>query len=405
MYDIKIPVLMGLESIVGDELLELGYPQERIVKEDALVTLKGTGLKALARDVARCNIYLRTAERVEVELESFMARDFDELFDQVQELPWEMWIPERAAFTIKGYSRKSKLFAPTAIQSTIKKGIVLALQEARGLSEDSFIEEDRDYLDLRINYAIMDDQVSLRMDTSGDGLHKRGYRKQAMGAPIRETLAAAILYISMWSPESGEAIYDPCCGSGTILAEAALMAANIAPGIKRSFRGEEWPFIGKKAFEEVRREARAMADKKKAKKVKIAGSDLDPYALEVAEANFRRAGITGLVDLEIKDLHHLSFKQIQEKTNSDQVLLVANPPYGERLETGDEELVKQLNNGLADIAFYPDTNFTWPGCRMSVITSANFQDDTGHRADKRRKLYNGMIETTLYHYFRQKYLD
>ncbi len=399
-YQIVLPVLMGLESVLGDELKALGYPEEKIIKENALVRLDCDGDAEKAKKaLARCNVFLRTAERVEVEVARFKARDFDELFYAVQAEPWEAWIEKRAAFAISGYSRKSKLYAPSAIQSTIKKAIVLRLQKAWHLPENHRLEEDRSFSDLRIHYSIMNDEVSLRFDTSGTGLHKRGYRRAHNAAPIKETLAAGIIYLSRWEAFSGDLLYDPVCGSGTFLTEAALMAASAAPGMRRGFRAERWAFAGEEIFRRAREEARDLADFSTPEEIFIAGSDKDGRALRLAEENAERAGVRAFVHLEKADLFALDEAELRRRFEAERILFTANPPYGERM--ADAREAADINRGLARLAFSQRAAYTKKGCRLSVITAADFEADTGRRADKRRKLYNGMIKCTLYLYFRE----
>lgn len=399
MTNIIIPVLMGLESVTADELLELGFQKDQIKKDNGLVTLEsGPSQAETAEAAARCNMFLRTAERVEIEVAGFSAESFDELFEACLAQPWENWIEPRAAFGIKGYSRQSKLFAPSAIQSTIKKAIVRRLQNAWGLREDSRLEEDRSYMDLRIQYSIMNDHVSLRFDTTGTGLHKRGYRKAHNEAPIKETLAAGILQLSLWEPFSGELLYDPLCGSGTFLIEAAMKAANIAPGLKRSFKGESWPFVGKKAFDQAREEALDLVDPAPPDDVFIAGSDLNGRTLELAKENASRAGVRPFIRWAQMDLFELDEAKLRRYFNAQKILFVTNPPYGERMAEPEE--VSRINRAVAKLALSEQAKYTKKDCRLSVITSADFEADTGRRADKRRKLYNGMIKCTMYHYYR-----
>ncbi len=395
---------MGLEACVSDELEALGFAPDRIHKEDARVILDlDQDLAAVSRAVALCNVYLRTAERVELELCRFKARDFDSLFDQAQTIPWEDYLEPRAAITVKGYSRKSQLFAPSAIQSTLKKAIVLRLQKAWGLKPGSQLTEDRNFRDRRVNYSIMQDEVSLRIDTSGTGLHKRAYRLAHTAAPIKETLAAGLIMLSRFAPFSGELLYDPTSGSGTFAIEAALLAANMAPGVRRPFSGESWAFLDTTAFAEVKEEALAQEDRESCGEIFLAGSDLDPQAVKIARENAKRAGVAKLVDFQQKDLFDLQAGQLIAAYGQDRVLFISNPPYGERL--ADAEVAQKIHQGLGELAFYPGSNFTRPGCRLTVITPGDFETDTGHKADKRRKLYNGMIPCTMYHYFREKYLE
>lgn len=404
MYRIVIPVLMGLESVVADELVNLGVEPQTISKGNGLVAfVPKQDIDSISRMIARCNIFLRTAERVELELASFKAVTFDELFDQVKAMPWSDWIEQGAAFAITGYSRDSKLYAPSACQSTIKKAIVLSLQKSWHLAPDTMLHEDRNFQDLRLQYSIMKDVVYLRMDTSGEGLHKRGYRRAHNAAPIRETLAAGIIYLSRWTPFSGELLYDPCCGSGTFLVEAALMAAGIAPGVNRRFRGESWSFLNSVDFQTAREEALALEDRQAPQDVFITGSDIDGISVELAKENAARAGVLSFINFRRVDLHELSAVEIMRYHHLHEVLFVVNPPYGERMAEPEE--VKELNRAIGNLAFDPNSNFTRPGCRLSVFTPADFESDTGHKADKRRKLYNGMIKCTMYHYFRARRIE
>lgn len=398
-YKIAIPVLMGLESVLADELAELGYAEEDIQKDNALVMLHvGNDIGELSRAAARCNIFLRTAERVEIEVSSFKAEDFDELFEKCQQLPWEEWIEPKAAIVVKGYSRNSKLFAPSALQSTIKKAIVLRLQRAWH-KEGRELPEDRNFKEHRIQYAVMKNTVSLRFDTSGTGLHKRGYRRAHNAAPLKETLAAGIIRLSRWEPFSGELLYDPLCGSGTFLIEAACMAGGIAPGLNRTFRGEEWAFLDPRAFAEAREEAEAAIDLTSPDDIFIAGSDIDARTLELAKENASRAGVRSFIRWANLDLFSLDEAALRRYFKAQKILFVANPPYGERM--ADEEEVKKINRQLAALALSDEAKYTKENCRLSVITSADFEEDCGRRADKRRKLYNGMIRCTLYQYFRE----
>lgn len=403
---IRISSLMGLESVLADELRALGYQEEDIVVDNALVSLLPPGgLADLPYHVAKCNICLRTAERVDLELAAFPAKTFDDVYEGIFALDWSNLITKDAAFVINGFTRKSKLHSLPTLQSVIKKAIVSSLQRSRGLSERSVIKEDPQIAELKINFSLMKDYLSLSMNTSGTHLHKRGYRKDQEIAPLRETLAAGLIYLSMWEPWSGELLYDPCCGSGTFLCEAALMAANIAPGYKRSFDGEKWHLLGPKIFAEVKKELKEEESREAPELPFIAGSDISPRALDSAAANLRRLGMPGFVDIYQRDLSILSAEQLKQEFSAERLLLIANPPYGERMNADDLAEVERINKDLGKIAFYPQSTFTKPGCRLTVITAADFEEATGHVADKRRKLYNGMLKTDMYHYFREKYID
>jgi putative N6-adenine-specific DNA methylase len=227
--------LFGLESLVAGTA-ELGYAREQLTVSDGQVVLAaGPGIALAA---ARVNINLRTAERVLVQLAQYPARDFEAFFEQARDLPWEEWIDRNQVIQVNGYSRKSVLYRIPACQSLLKKAIVSRLAEARGLAPGSRIPEDPAAGLIRIQFGIVQDSVTLMVDTSGDGLHKRGYRPLRHEAPLRETLAAALVSLSLYRPDSPEVLFDPFCGSGTIPIEAALMAQKIAPGLNRSFAGE-----------------------------------------------------------------------------------------------------------------------------------------------------------------------
>lgn len=394
---------MGLESCVADELVGLGFLEKDIHKLNGQVILDlEQDISSISRAVALCNVHLRTAERVELQLCQFPAKDFDDLFEQAQEYPWEEWIEENAAILVKGFSRKSELFAPSAIQSTLKKAIILRLQSAWKMSPDAMIPENRDFKEHRIHYNIMDNQVTLSMDTSGTGLHKRSYRLAHNEAPIKETLAAGILQLSRFEAFSGELLYDPCCGSGTFLIEAAMIAANIAPGARRSFSAENWNFLETDAFARAKEKAIANETNEDMDETFIAGSDINPISISMARENASRAGVLDWINFSCKDLKSLNAENLMEEFEQDKLLIIANPPYGERMS--EEEEVRALNQAIGKIAFYPNSTYTNPNCRLTVISSTNVEADTAHRADKRRKLYNGMIKCTMFHYFREKRL-
>lgn len=403
MYRIILPCLMGLESVLGRELVDLGFAPEQIHKENAQVLLDVDQEEgALSRAIARCNICLRTAERVLLEVATFPAANFDDLFDRVVALPWNNWIQRGEAFTVDGYTRKSQLFAPRALQSTLKKAMVLSLCRAWRLPEDSLLAEDPQKMAHHIRYRIMKDQVSLSFDTSGENLHKRGYRPLRNLAPIKETLAAGILGLSHYSGKPDELLYDPCCGTGTFLLEGALMAGHIAPGKNRRFRAEDWSFLTPGVFTEVREEAVAEEDLSALQAGIIAGSDFDQESLLLAHESAKLAGLDEYISLEHKDLRDLDLDELRARFDKPEILLVANPPYGERM--GSKALAQDLNRCLAHLALAPDAFYTKPHSRFTVITSRDFEADTGRRADRRRKLYNGSLVCTAYLYFRSLWL-
>ncbi len=403
---IIMTTLFGIEALTAEELTGLGYARENIAVTDGQVMLDAGDLPGQSdRTVAaaaRLNVFLRTAERVLVQLATFPAADFDTLFDSTRDLPWEEWLAPGIAFHINGYSRKSALFGIPACQSLIKKAIVSRLLRVRGMAAGSQLPEDRTRGLVRIQFGIVNDQVSLMVDTSGDGLHKRGYRPLMHEAPIKETLAAAMLMVSRFQPFSDEALFDPCCGSGTLPIEAALMAGQVAPGLNRAFAGESWSVMGLAPFQAARAEAMAGMNLQPPDQPFIFGSDISPRAVELAQANARRAGVDQLIRFRPGDLLQLKLADLTKWTGFSRHLVICNPPYGERLL--DVQQAEAIYAGLGRI--FLDRGMTRPGIRLSVITShEQFENIVGGRADKRRKLYNGMIKCTLFHYFKQRRLE
>ena len=280
-----------------------------------------------------------------------------------------------------------------------EKAIVSRLLTARGLAPDSRLPEDPAIGLVRVQFGIVADQVSIMVDTSGDGLHKRGYRPLQHEAPIKETLAAAMIMVSRFEPFSDEAFVDPCCGSGTLPIEAALMAFGIAPGLNRPFAGEHWPVIGPEPFRLAREEAMARMDLTPPEMPFIFGSDISPQAVEIARTNAKRAGVESLVRFRTADMTRLNPAELRQWTGHPRQLIVCNPPYGERLL--DLEQAEALYESIG--ANFLDNGMARPGIRLSVITPhEQFEKIAGGYADKRRKLYNGMIRCTLFHYFKQR---
>ena len=364
--------LFGLERLVGEEIDELGY--ERVDTIDGRVYFNGS-----ADAVARCNINFRCAERLFIELASFKAETFTELFDNVKRIPWEMIVGKDDAFPVKGHSIKSKLFSVPDCQSIIKKAVVQRLSEKYGI--EWFEETGITY---QIEFFILNDKVSIMLDTSGTALHKRGYRTQAGGAPMRETLAASLVKLSR--PRENVRLWDPFCGSGTIPIEAALIMTNTAPGLNRSFAAEKYAFLPKKIWTEAREEARAKIHPD----IEFCAfaSDVDPEVLKIARANIKRAGMDKYIKTFVKDATEIASDDVR-------TTIVCNPPYGERLETikGARELYKKLGKNFPKLA-------PW---QIYIITSEEeFEKLYGMKADKVRKLYNGMIKCNFYQYFKRK---
>jgi putative N6-adenine-specific DNA methylase len=391
--------LLGVEALTAGELAGLGYARERVALSDGQVRLVCASEADAARAVARLNVNLRTAERVLLELGHFAAPDFDTLFDEVSQLPWEAWIAPDSAFHVNGYTRKSRLASVPACQALIKKAIVKRLLARRGQRPDSQLPEDEALGLLRIQFAIVGDQASLLADTSGDSLHKRGYRPLRHEAPIRETLAAAMLLASRYQSDRGEAVWDPFCGSGTIPIEAALMVLHAAPGIRRPFAAESWHLVGARAFAEAREEAASRITQAADTGPQVFGSDLDPRAVELAEANAQRAGAAAAVLFRQQDARQTDLSDLPGWTGFARHLVICNPPYGER--SLDLQQAEHLYADLGRI--FLDRGLARPGIRLSVISPhEGFERLAGGPADKRRKLYNGMIKCTLYHYFKAR---
>lgn len=395
---IVMTALFGIEAAVADELKALGYDRTAITVQDGQVLLDtGSDPAAVREAVARTNIWLSTAERVLLELAEFPVPDFDHLFDRTAQMPWEQWIRPGMMILVKGYSRKSKLFGVPSCQRLIKKAIVRRLLRVNGLSDDETWPEDPAKGAIQIQFGIVNDQIHLMVDTSGDGLHKRGYRPLQHEAPIRETLAAAMLRFAHFRADGSETLLDPCCGSGTIAIEAALMASGRAPGLQRSFAAESWFFIGKEPFSAVREAAAAQPLKSPPEHPFIFGSDISADAVAIARSNAERAGLADWIGWQRHDLYDLNDQVISEWTGSGRLLILCNPPYGERLldPKQADDMIRQLsqlflNHGKARRPY-----------RLAVISpQETFEDLAGGTADKRRKLYNGMIRCTLYQYFR-----
>ena len=394
---IIITALFGLESLVSEDLVSIGYEKANITVSDGLISLEVSDSQ-LADTVARVNLWVRTGERVFVELANFPARSFDELFDGISGIRWDEYIPKDYAFHINGYSRKSELFGISACQSICKKAVVKRLLSARNLSaSDTLVEDERKGL-LKIQFGIVSDQVSVMIDTSGEGLHKRGYRPLSNIAPIKETLAAGLVRLSRYRPFGEEALVDPFCGSGTIVIEAALAAFSIAPGLNRPFAAENWPIIGKAAFLKAREEAQQMQDQDIPYDLFFFGSDLDSAAVDTSMRNARSAGVDRVVQFRQKNAFEQTPEALRDWTGLARQLILCNPPYGERLLNQEE--AEEIYRGIAATYLDEEGNCK-KGIRLSVISPDDtFERAVGRPADKRRKLYNGNIKCQMYHYYK-----
>ncbi len=358
----------GLESVVGYEIKKLGY--EQIQVENSRVIFQGDQMA-----VCRANLWLRSADRVLIRVGNFKAVSFEELFEQTKALPWSDYLPSNACFPVEGKSVKSQLHSVPDCQAIVKKAIVEQMKSRYHLNW--FPENGPRYT---IEVALLKDQVTLTLDSSGSGLHKRGYRKLTGLAPLKETLAAAILNLGRWYPD--RVLWDPCCGTGTIPIEAALLAHNLAPGLNRSFAAEAWPNWKSKNWKLAREEAKDLADLNA--KVRIQGTDIDPQALKMARYHAQLAGVE-------KSIHFQQLPLQKIRSRYQYGFLVANPPYGQRL--GDLREAEQLYRDLGRL--YKSL----PDWSCLVITShPGWEKKFGRKADKNRKLYNGRTECHLYQY-------
>lgn len=361
--------LFGLEHLLGEEIEALGY--ERISTIDGRITFLGD-----EEAVALSNIFLRYAERVYIKVGSFRAESFEELFEGTRALPWADYIGKDDIFPVKGHAIRSKLHSIPDCQAIVKKAVVRAMTERYGIS--IFPEEGVKY---QIEFFILNDVATLMIDTSGTPLHKRGYRRDSLGAPIRETLAAAIAAISR--PRENVLLWDPMCGSGTIAIEAAMMMRKIAPGVRRSFAAEEFNFIPKSVWSSAREEAK---DGESVSNFKVYASDIDSEAVALAEKNVAIAGVADTVKVFRADARKISSEGMRGT-------IVTNPPYGERLGTQREaeSLYREIGEHFRSLS-------PW---QVYIITShPSFERFYGKRADKVRKLYNGMLPCYLYQYFK-----
>jgi putative N6-adenine-specific DNA methylase len=364
----------GLEAPVKRELEALGY---KIIKaEDGKITFLGD-----ERAVVNANLWLRCADRVQIKMAEFNALEFEDLFQQMKAIPWEEWITPDGNFVVNGSSVKSKLSSVPACQSVAEKAVVERLKEIYGIEH---FEKSGARYDIKI--TLLKDRVTVTLDTTGPGLHKRGYRQNAVIAPIKETLAAAMVNLSFWRAD--RILVDPCCGSGTIAIEAAMIARNIAPGLSRKFVSEEWDSIPAKLWKEERKKAFEAVDNNV--ELEIYAYDINKRAIESAIENATEAGVDEDIKFMVADGSKMNFGNRQGG------IIITNPPYGERI--GDRASIDKLYEGFSK---FLKENPTWS---MFAITSDKSIEEKvfGRPADRRRKLFNGRMEVCYYQYHGKK---
>lgn len=373
-FDILVPCHFGLEAVLKREIYDLGYEITKV--EDGRVTFEGD-----EEAICRANIFLRTAERVMIQVGRFKATTFEELFQGIKNLPWEEYIPEDGKFWVKKASSiNSKLFSPSDIQSIAKKAMVERMKQ--NYHKEWFKEDGAAY---PVRIFLLKDEVTVALDTSGDSLHKRGYRTMTSKAPLTETLAASLIMLTPWRKD--RILVDPFCGSGTFPIEAAMIAANIAPGMNRDFTAEEWTnLIDRKLWYECVKEAEDMIDT--TVKVDIQGYDIDGDVIKAARENAKRAGVEHMIHFQQRAVADLSHPKKYG-------FIITNPPYGERLEDKADlpELYTQIGQAYQRLD-------SWS---MFLITSyTETEKYIGRKADKNRKIYNGMLKTYFYQFLGPK---
>ena len=357
----------GMEGMTGRDLKRMGMQNVRVLDVGG-ATFEGDYL-----DAFRANLWLRTCDRIMRVMAQFEARSFEELFQGVKKIEWEKLLPEDARFPIRAKCVKSQLMSPSDVQKIAKRAMVERMKAAYGA--DWFSETGALF---QIDISIRDDVVTVCVDASGEPLSRRGYRTWNGEAPLRETLAAALVLQSGWHP--WQPLYDPCCGTGTILIEAAFIATSRAPGLTRRFAMESWPVVTYdfEKFEAVRREAREKFEEGLKRPIRIAGSDINPEAIELAKRHLKQAGLAGRIELTVKDLRDVTLA-------GEPGVFIANPPYGERLDNARaaHAIARQL--GLLQ-----RRNPGWTLCAFSA--DMGFEREYGRRATRRRRYYNGRIE-------------
>ncbi len=373
-YELIAPCHFGMEAVLKKEIIELGYDVSEVA--DGRITFLGD-----EEALCRANVFLRTAERVLIKIGRFTAETYEELFQGTKALPWEEYIPRDGRFWItKAASVKSKLFSPSDIQRIMKKAMVERMKEHYGLER---FPEDGESFPVRV--FLLKDEVTVGLDTTGESLHKRGYRKLTAKAPIAENLAAAMILLTPWHRD--RILVDPFCGSGTIPIEAAMMAANMAPGMKRSFTAQNWPHVvGRNVWQDTLEEARELVDL--SVETDIQGYDMDDAMVSIARENAKLAGVEKLIHFQRREVAQLSHPKKYG-------FIITNPPYGERLEEKEAlpalyQTIGRRFRGLDDWSLYLITSYE------------QAERDIGRKADKNRKIYNGMMKTYYYQFLGPK---
>lgn len=371
-YNLVATSPMGIEAIVAKEVQELGYETK---VENGRIYYSGD-----KRAIVRSNLWLRSADRVKIVVAKFNAYTFEELFEKTKAIEWDKYLPVDANFPVDGRSHKSKLFSVSDCQSIVKKAIVEKLKKSYNIV--GWLKETGPRY--RLEIIMLNDEATILLDTSGDGLHKRGYRGKQGAAPLKETLAAAMVKLTNWKGDTP--FYDLFCGSGTLLIEAAMIAQNMAPGINRNFDFEKWIWMPKQLVKEERNKAEEVIDYDK--KLEMYGSDIDPKIIEVAKKNAEEIGLGDIIEFKQMSVYDFVVKK-------EAGCVIANPPYGERL--GDKKEVENMYKFLGTTL---KNQKYWS---LYLLTSnKKFEHLYGKQATKRRKLFNGSIECTYYQYWGEK---
>ncbi len=368
-YKLIATATFGLESVVAKELKKLGF-------KDLKIFNGGVEFSGDKEDICKCNLWLRSSDRVFIKLSEFRAKSFEELFQNIKSIEWNNFLCKDSCFPVYAKSIKSKLFSLSDIQSISKKAIVESLKKTYNVE---WFDESGYHFPIHV--SILKDKATVLADTSGEGLNRRGYRIEPVLAPLKENMAAALILLSNWYPDKD--LIDPFCGSGTIPIEAAMIARNIAPGLNRKFVSETWDFIPESVWKSVRKKAYSSMDLDTT--LNIQGYDIDKRAIKAAKANALEAGVGDSIHFQVRDVSELS-------SSDKKGCVITNPPYGERLET--KESSERLYSILGQRLMLLD-NWSY----FIITAHEHFESAFGIKADKNRKLYNGRIKSYYYQYF------